>query len=201
MKPTQMLSSEHRVIEIVLDCLDRLTDQTVIGGKLERQPAVDIIDFIRNFADHCHHAKEEGVLFPALGEKGMPSAHGPVGVMLSEHRQGRDFVATMADSIDDAAEGKSPAVDRFVAAARGYTELLRQHIRKEDGVLFPMADRLLDESDQAEVLKRFAHVEREDVGDGAHDRYLKLAEALAGQFGVDASAAAKAEQCGCHHQA
>ena len=66
MKPTEILSSEHRVIEGVLDCLEAMVGQAKAAGRLEPQPAKDAVAFFRDFADRCHHGKEEAHLFPAL---------------------------------------------------------------------------------------------------------------------------------------
>ena len=62
--------------------------------------------------------------------------------------------------------------------ARGYTALLRAHIQKEDQILFPMADQVIPRHAHAEVLDGFEHVEHDETGEGVHERYLALAEAL-----------------------
>jgi len=45
----------------------------------------DFIGFLKEFADKCHHGKEEGLLFPALIQAGLPEKGGPIGVMLADH--------------------------------------------------------------------------------------------------------------------
>ncbi|NMC43334.1 MAG: hemerythrin [candidate division Zixibacteria bacterium] len=184
MHPTQILSSEHRVIEIVLDALDRMAEKTLADGRLEKEPALEAIDFIRHFADGCHHAKEEGQLFPALFEKGFPREEGPVAVMLQEHELGRAFVRGMDQAVPEASEGNAAAVQECVAQARGYINLLRAHIQKEDNILFPMADRMLSGEDQRRLAEAFDRTETEEVGEGVHERYLKLAALLAERYGV-----------------
>lgn len=184
MHPTQILSSEHRVIEIVLDALERMAKKTLADGRLEKQPALEAIDFIRHFADGCHHAKEEGQLFPALFEKGFPRQQGPVAVMLQEHEFGRAHVRAMAEAVEAASNGDSSAVQEFVSQARGYVNLLRAHIQKEDNILFPMADRTLSGEDQHCLAEAFDRTETEEVGEGVHERYLKLAASLADRYDV-----------------
>jgi hemerythrin-like domain-containing protein len=65
-----------------------------------------------------------------------------------------------------------------VRAALGYVQLLRQHIIKENSILFPMANRTLTAGQQAKVADDFEHVEHEETGEGVHEKYLALAEAL-----------------------
>ena len=198
MKPTAILSSEHRVIEVALDCLEQIARRALHEKKLDKAAAEQVVDFIRTFADRCHHGKEEELLFTALVEKGMPREGGPIGQMLVEHEQGRAFVKSMAESTAEAAAGDSGALQRFAENAQGYIQLLRAHIRKEDGVLFPMAEQILSSDDQKALLASFEKVETEHMGLGTHEKYLRLAESLADRFGVSREGLA-VKPCGCGH--
>ena len=62
--------------------------------------------------------------------------------------------------------------------ALGYVHLLRQHILKEDSILFPMADRVIPLTEHPVVLTGFEHVEHEETGEGIHEKYLALADKL-----------------------
>lgn len=199
MKPAEILMQEHRVIEIALSCLEAMVEKADTDNRLEHEPAEQIIDLIRNFADRCHHGKEEDRLFPAMVAKGMPSEGGPIGVMLMEHDMGREFVRQMAENIESASNGDAVSLQEFTLAAHGYINLLRAHIQKEDRILFPMADRFLNENDQKKLLAEFERVESDHIGTGTHERYLKIAETLAAKYGVAADAIAQAATGGCCH--
>ena len=94
---------------------------------------------MKNFADGCHHKKEEGVLFVALVENGMSKEAGPVAVMLAEHEEGRRLTCAMREGAERVQAGDQTAISQVVQNALGYATLLRQHIQKEDRILFPMA--------------------------------------------------------------
>jgi len=66
MKPTEILTQEHRVIECGLDCLMRLVEQSETAGKLDAEAAKKVCDFLRTYADKYHHGKEEAQLFPLM---------------------------------------------------------------------------------------------------------------------------------------
>ena len=83
MHPTDILSQEHRAIESMLDALETQIRQAKSGGPFPRLFCDDALDFFRNFADGCHHAKEENLLFPRMRERGVPQYGGPIGVMLA----------------------------------------------------------------------------------------------------------------------
>lgn len=188
MKPSDILSNEHRVIEQVLNCLEKLAEQAAASGRIDEPSAREAIDFFRNFADRCHHGKEETHFFPAMETKGFPRDSGPTGVMLYEHEQGRALVRGMAESVEAASRDDAGAAARFARDARDFVALLREHIEKEDHCLFTMADQAFSEADQQQLLDAFDKVEHEHIGDGVHERYLELANTLARRLGVPLAA-------------
>jgi hemerythrin-like domain-containing protein len=178
MEATNILMDEHKVIERVIAALEtaasRLeSDQTIRPGFF-----IDASDFIKGFADGCHHKKEEGVLFPAMEAAGVPRDGGPIGAMLSDHEAGRLFNRNMRAAAERLAAGDKSAGAEIESNALGYARLLRQHIMKENMVLFPMADRVIPAGKQSEVAEAFEHIEHEETGAGVHEKYLALAEAL-----------------------
>ena len=197
MKPTKILSDEHRVIEQVLDCLEKMIERINSEGSLEKQPALDAVAFFRAFADRCHHGKEEAHLFPAMEAKGYSPRCGPTAVMRREHELGRAHVRAMAQSIEAAAGGHADALDTFAERAQAYVALLREHIQKEDHCLFPMADQALSEDDQRQLLAVFRKVESEEIGEGTHDEYVKIANELADRFDVPRAVTTSEGQVGC----
>jgi hemerythrin-like domain-containing protein len=178
-KPTQILSDEHRVIERVLDAVEKLAKGPV--GALE--PWKKALDFIRHFADQCHHFKEEKVLFPAMEAHGIPSEGGPIGMMLTEHEEGRSHVRAMLAAISLIEAKNEAAKESLLGSARAYCRLLREHIQKEDEVLFRMADEVISADEQKKVSAAFAQHEAEEMGAGVHEKYLKIAAELEGVAG------------------
>jgi hemerythrin-like domain-containing protein len=199
MNPTEVLKHEHRIIEQMLDCLEKIAAEARMLGRLQAEPARDAVEFLRDFADRCHHGKEEAHLFPALEAKGFPREGGPTGAMLTEHEQGREHIRNMGAAIERAATGDAEAVDDFCTHAEGYAELLRRHIAKEDNVLFRLADQVLSPGEQSQLMEQFEHVESEHMGAGTHGRLLDLADRLADRYGVAKAEHATVHSCGCRH--
>jgi hemerythrin-like domain-containing protein len=181
---TEILKAEHRVIEQVLDCLERIVAFAIADGRIDRSAAEQAIDFFRAFADGCHYKKEEAHLFPAMESRGFSRQNGPTGVMLSEHEEGRQLIGRMKESLEGAARGQSEALRQFVDCASAYNQLLRSHIYKQDHCLFPMADSVLGEQDQASLIESFESVEHEAADAALHEKCLPVADSLAQRFGV-----------------
>jgi len=171
-KPTQILSDEHRIIERVLDAVQRLTLAPARQNVARWQKA---LDFIRHFADQCHHCKEEQVLFPALEAHGIPTEGGPVGMMLLEHEEGRALVRAMLDGLARIEAGDDSAAAGLFDSAGQYLRLLREHIQKEDEVLFRMADEVIPDDEQKRLLQEFENHELKEMGAGAHEKFLQIA--------------------------
>jgi hemerythrin-like domain-containing protein len=174
-RPTEVLTAEHRTIERVLDVLEKLSTRPVEDSLDSWRKA---LDFFSHFADQCHHFKEEQVLFPAMEAHGIPSDGGPVGVMLMEHVEGRSYVRAMAAAIPLVERKNHAAKEILIDKAKAYLRLLREHIHKEDEVLFRIADDVIPAEEQKKLFRSFEEHEANQMGAGAHEKYLKLVEEL-----------------------
>ena len=178
MKPTTQLTEEHNVIKRMIRVLSSVSERIENGEDVEPEHLSQMIDFIRTYADKCHHAKEEDLLFPAMEEAGIPRERGPIGVMLSDHDKGRAYVRGMDEALEEYSKGTGGARKMFADNARGYMALLLAHIDKEDNVLYVMADRHISDSRQEELARDFEKVEADRFGETAHERYHSMVEQL-----------------------
>ena len=98
-----------------------------------------------------HFEEEEAALFVVLGRR-IGTDGGPIAVMLEEHRELREAQAEYVAGLAALQAGSGEAGPQTVTvAAERILQLLPPHIEKEEGVLFPMADELLDEEEWAEA--------------------------------------------------
>ncbi|HJV36835.1 hemerythrin domain-containing protein [Geomonas sp.] len=172
---TQRLKDEHQLILRMLALLEENARLTEEGSFRDYRFYLDGVDFIRNYADRFHHAKEEDVLFEALIDNGMPRANSPVAAMLMEHDLGREFVKGMEEAATRALNGEAGQEEAIVANARGYLELLRDHISKEDGILYPLAERVLPEEKRDAILEGY-HAAEQKAAQGLEEHYRAIVE-------------------------
>jgi hemerythrin-like domain-containing protein len=155
----EKLLAEHRVIEPVLDRMERMASAAEERGELDADTARDALRFFREYADRCHHGKEEARLFPLMQERGFRiETCNPAEVLAEEHVRGRELVRAIDDAVDAADTAG------FAAAAREYIRHLRAHIMKEDDILFPMALRVLREEDLQRLDAEFEAFDRDEMG-------------------------------------
>lgn len=164
------LMNEHEGILHGLEILEKMVLLVESGTMVSISDISSMVEFLQLFADKCHHGKEEGILFPMMEKYGIPNERGPIGQMLIEHTQGRKFIQGLSSSIKD----NTLSASVFVSNARGYIELLRAHIQKENTVLFPMGDKAIPESEQTRILEAFENHEHTVMGPGIHDRLHEI---------------------------
>jgi hemerythrin-like domain-containing protein len=171
------------VIEQALRALDGMCLKLKFGGDVPPEVLYQVLDFIQNFADRFHHAREETYLFPALDQNGIQKQGGALGFLIGEHETERMLTAELELAIVEYCHGDSTAVDRFVAAANLYRDHMVGHMREEDAILFRLAEEVLAETAKAALTRSFAQEEAQGCG-GTVERYERLAQELEKNWAV-----------------
>ncbi len=176
---TAVMVEEHRLILRMIGLLEQNVARMEEGRFRDWQFFLDGVDFIRNYADRFHHAKEEDVLFRALVQNGMPEQNSPVAAMLMAHDLGRASVRGMEEAAQRALSGESGQVPVIAEHARAYAALLRDHIDKEDSILYPLAERVLPEGLRPAMVEAYAAAEAKTPG--LEEKYRLLVERYEGR--------------------
>jgi len=172
---TSALVNEHKLILRMIALLEQNARLTAEGSYCNWQFYLDGVDFIRNYADRFHHAKEEDVLFEALAMNGMPVENSPIAAMLMEHDQGRTHLLAMEAATGEAIAGREFNPELLTANAMAYAELLREHISKENDILYPLAERVMGDSLRENILAGYSAAEAR-TPDGFVSRYEALVQ-------------------------
>jgi len=174
-RPTEILKKEHEIIKQMLSTINKITNKIEKKESVDENDLKSIVEFIREFADKCHHAKEEDKLFPAMEEYGIPREGGPIGVMIEEHELGRSYVKNMSIGLE------KKDLSKFIENAKNYAQLLDQHIDKENNILYMMADMHIPQAKQNELLREFEKTEK-SVGKEKHEKFHRLVKELTKKY-------------------
>lgn len=176
------MRAEHQVILRVIGVLSRLISRSNSGQGFEVEALNKCVAFFRYFADKCHHAKEEDLLFPVLEQHGVPREGGPIGVMLHEHTVARKLTQAMADGLEAYAAGDAAGQEAVEVAASEYIDLLTQHIDKEDNVLFVIGDQCMGSEAQASLSEKFCEVGCREFGGKKREALERMADELESEW-------------------
>lgn len=156
---TEPLYAEHQHILRVTGLILKECKAIENGKQLDLYFFDMVIRFIRHYADGYHHAKEEKVLFEALQRNQHKMHCNPIPVMLQDHENGRCYTRAMEEALQEDNIGK------LLDSARKYCFMLHQHIAKEDNVLFPMAEEVIDDYQKMAIEKAYRSIRFEEFFD------------------------------------
>lgn len=176
-RPTHTLKHEHRIIEQALRGLEGICTRLELGEEVPLEAFNHLLDFVQIYADRFHHEKEELYLFPALQESGMQAEGGPLDFLKQEHHTERQLAIDLGVAITDFRHGQEQAKHRIVEIARNYSRHLLSHIRREDAILFMLAEEMLDEPAKTSLNYAFAKAEN-SFGDKSVEHYEQMATDL-----------------------
>lgn len=180
--PGGVLRAEHQVILRVMVVLGRLIERSKAGEGFEVDALNKCVTFFRYFADACHHAKEEDLLFPVLEQRGIPRDGGPIGVMLEEHTIARKLTKVMGDGLEAYAAGDRVGQNAVQVAAEQYIDLLTNHIDKEDNVLFVIGDQCMTAEDRTKLCEQFCEVGCRAFGGKKREELERIADELESEW-------------------
>jgi hemerythrin-like domain-containing protein len=182
MKATQQLKNEHNGILIMLEVLEKIINQMEHADPYDQQDISNIIDFLKTFADKCHHGKEEDILFPALVLSGMSKENGPIAVMLNDHAMGRGYIKGMVQGLERLPNSEEDGKKILIDNGKKYIQLLRIHIMKENNILFPMADQRISDEEQEKLFLKYEEMETNVIGAGVHEKFHELIHKLRDKY-------------------
>jgi CBS domain-containing protein len=173
MTSTGRLREDHQVIGRLLEGIEAAAGDVDAGGS---QPLVDALRIVDGFVERYHHAKEELGLFPLLETRGLP-VDVPLARVRSEHEDARRLLRALCDVA--ARVGREPGSAEVLRGLIGaYVALMRQHMAKEDALLFPYAERVLSREDDLRVQEVFARLEPRDASERSDEVLQEVAAAL-----------------------
>jgi hemerythrin-like domain-containing protein len=151
----EILTDEHKTMLRMADVLDSMSTKARNEGTYNQEDVEAILHILRVFGDDCHQAKEEGARCFPFAVRCDPSEYAAVRHMLFEHDQDRSLMEGMEDAL------RRSNAAQFAKYAQRLATILRNHIYKEDSILFEKIDRALSKEDDARVLHDFEGFDRD----------------------------------------
>jgi hemerythrin-like domain-containing protein len=151
--PIKKLVDEHVLIKKWIALIPQVLETFDVESAEDRELILEGVNFVRSYADRFHHAKEEDILFKYFDE-----SSDILKTMLEDHVKGRNHVKAVVEALEK--RNRQGVVDHLLA----YRELLTDHIKKEDEILYPWMDRSFSVTQVGELFSKF------NEADGLTDR-------------------------------
>jgi hemerythrin-like domain-containing protein len=173
MMPIGPMMIEHRLIERMIKVMDSKAREMRIGQKADPAFVTTAVDFIRTYADRCHHGKEEDILFRELRKKALSRDHRKVmEELIKEHRQGREITGMLVEANERYLKGESKAHEDIVQCMQRLVAFYPGHIEKEDKHFFIPVMKYFSKDEQDAMLREGYEFDQGLI----HEKYRDIVE-------------------------
>ena len=160
MSAIEVLVDEHRLISRMVNVLTVLHKRLESDEYADVNVLTDVVDFFRMFVDRNHHAKEEDALFPILERCAVNPEGCTIQSLKNEHVQARILTTTLTDAIGKYETGDPTAKSKICTTIRNAIDLYNDHIWRENILLFPMAEKALQELELNHITRSYGEIEK-----------------------------------------
>ncbi len=173
MMPVAPLMIEHRVIEKMIKVIGNELARIEASGEVDPGFVDMAVDFIRTYTDHCHHGKEEDILFRDLRKKPLSDDLKVIlDELIEEHRQGRRVVAEIVEAKEGYIRGERENISKIIAGMHFLVDFYPVHIEKEDRHFFLPCMRYFTQAERDAMLQEEYDFDRNLV----HNKYKAIVE-------------------------
>jgi len=177
MSAIEILVDEHHLISRMMNVLTIMKSDLDKGGLPSVDSLTGVVGFLRVFVDENHHAKEEIALFPVLEQHGVNPEGCTLQSLRGEHQQGRELMKTLANATREFEEVESTPESKISKALRSIVDLYKDHTWRENILLFPVSEKVLQQQEVSNLTKTFSEIEKK-FGTGFRAKYEELVHAL-----------------------
>jgi len=181
MTATENLISEHKDIIELLGIMSKISNKIQLNEVFYTSDIEDIIDFLKHFIEKSHHKKEE-IFYPLLSTTEMPNDRAELSVMLYEHTLARNYLKDINSCIINCKIGNAFSQELLAESMMKYVVLIKNHINKEEKIIFPMANKVLTENEQTEINRQFEKIEEKIINHDLHEHYRRLLNKLKSKY-------------------
>jgi hemerythrin-like domain-containing protein len=175
MMPIAPLMIEHRLIERMIDVMKEELLLIEKEKKIDAEFVEMAVDFIRTYADRCHHGKEEDILFRDLGGKKLTDEHRrTMEELVEEHRWARKVTGRLVEANMRYVQGNKEALSAITDCVKSLVEFYPKHIEKEDKHFFIPCMEYFSDAEREAMLKEEWEFDKSLI----HEKYRNIVIAV-----------------------
>ncbi|MCF7870447.1 MAG: hemerythrin domain-containing protein [Candidatus Omnitrophica bacterium] len=173
MMPVGPLMKEHRLIERMIRIMNANLENIKKENKVDPSFVDTTVDFIRTYADRCHHGKEEDILFRDLAKKDISAEDKRImNELIKEHTMGRNNVKKLVEAKEKYIQGNKDALKDIIFNMEILIRFYPNHIEKEDKHFFIPCMDYFAEQERDAMLNEMWEFDKNMI----HEKYSKVVE-------------------------
>jgi hemerythrin-like domain-containing protein len=153
--PITQLIDEHRIIERVMDVMEKLAEGIEEQRPISSDMILGNIGMLLECNDEYHYGKEEDILLPFLEEIGKNEMKESIQSYIAQYRENGKLLATIIDSVDDHSNGNMDATIRIMENIREFVRNVRPLYLNEDEEIFRPLKKDLTKEEMDQLAEKF----------------------------------------------
>ena len=178
MTPTENLIKEHEEINELLDIMSKIAMKIKSKDVFYPNDVEEIIDYLIIIIDKSHHGKEDEVFYPELISSGIPNEKAPLSIINYEHTLAKRYLKDISSCVVNCKIGNDFSGELLADSLTNYVVVIKNHIQREEEIVFPIANEVLSSEKQNEISQRFEAIEQNNISLSFFDRFNKLLKKL-----------------------
>jgi hemerythrin-like domain-containing protein len=178
MNPSIDIQSDHVAMSIILDAMENRAHEIHKTGTVDYFRIGQILDFLHNYTDNLHYAKEERILFPAVMDITKPWITKTISNLVHEHALAREYIVEIDRLLLACLAGNTEALQDLASVMLKYVELEKNHIKVEDEVVMPLFKKLLDSNTMQGFKFEFKELPHKKIDHLKYLEYYRLINIL-----------------------
>jgi len=178
MTPTENLIKEHEEINELLDIMSKIALKIKSKDVFYPTDVEEIIDYLIIIIDKSHHGKEDEVFYPELISSGIPKETAPLSIINYEHTLAKRYLKDISSCVVNCKIGNDFSGELLADSLTNYVVVIKNHIQREEEIIFPIANEVLSSEKQNEITQRFEDIEQKNISHGFFDHFNKLLKKL-----------------------
>ena len=174
MTPTENLINEHKKINELLDIMSKIALKIKSKDVFYPNDVEEVVKYLINIIENSHHGKEDDVFYPELISSGIPKETAPLSIINYEHIISVNYLKDISSCVVNCKIGNDFSGELLADSLTNYVIAIKNHIQREEEIVFPIANEVFSIEKQNEILQRFEVIEQKYISNSFNDQFEKL---------------------------
>ena len=174
MTPTENLINEHKKINELLDIMSKIALKIKSKDVFYPNDVEEVVKYLINIIENSHHGKEDDVFYPELISSGIPKETAPLSIINYEHLISVNYLKDISSCVENCKIGNDFSGELLADSLTNYVIAIKNHIQREEEIVFPIANEVFSIEKQNDILQRFEIIEQKYISNSFNDQFDKL---------------------------